>query len=343
MNGSALLEVEDLQVVFPSREGAVRAVNGVTFTLGRDEMLGVIGESGCGKSVTALAVLGILPPAARVTGGAVRYFGAGGAVTITAQARDGETLQQLRRNDLSMIFQEPMTSFSPVHTIGNQIMEAIAMLDEVRRLPPRQRRREVGERAAAVLGRVGLSDPGVLTAYPHHLSGGMRQRAMIAMAVACEPRLLIADEPTTALDVTLQAQALNLLREMQRSMGMAVILVTHDLGVIAEVTERVLVMYLGRVVEAAPVGALFARPQHPYTRALLASIPRLTGPLAALAPIRGMVPSPYELPPGCAFHTRCGEFVPGRCDRAAPARVAAAPAHEVACLLRAPEAAGAAS
>ena len=330
----ALLEVDDLHVVFPSKEGAVHAVNGVSFALYRNEVLGIIGESGCGKSVTALSILGILPPVARVTGGAIRYHGAGGTVTITDEARESETMKAIRRNDISMIFQEPMTSFSPVHTIGNQITEAIAMMDQAQRIPRQRRRRELAERALGVLGRVGLNDPDILAAYPHHLSGGMRQRAMIAMAVACEPRILIADEPTTALDVTLQAQALNLMLEMQRSMGMAVILVTHDLGVIAEVTERVVVMYLGRVVETAPVGALFARPEHPYARALLASIPRLTGPLGALAPIRGMVPSPYDMPPGCAFHTRCNEFVPGRCDRETPATVAIAADHDVECLQR---------
>ena len=330
----ALLEVDDLHVVFPSKEGAVHAVNGVSFALYRNEVLGIIGESGCGKSVTALSILGILPPVARVTCGAIRYHGAGGTVTITDEARESETMKAIRRNDISMIFQEPMTSFSPVHTIGNQITEAIAMMDQAQRIPRQRRRRQLTERALGVLGRVGLNDPDILAAYPHHLSGGMRQRAMIAMAVACEPRILIADEPTTALDVTLQAQALNLMLEMQRSMDMAVILVTHDLGVIAEVTERVVVMYLGRVVETAPVGALFARPEHPYARALLASIPRLTGPLGALAPIRGMVPSPYDMPPGCAFHTRCNEFVPGRCDRETPATVAIAADHDVECLQR---------
>ena len=330
----ALLEVDDLHVVFPSKEGTVRAVNGVSFALYRNEVLGIIGESGCGKSVTALSILGILPPVARVTGGAIRYHAAGGTVTITGEARESETMKAIRRNDISMIFQEPMTSFSPVHTIGSQITEAIAMMDQAQRIPRQQRRRELTERALEVLGRVGLSDPDILAAYPHNLSGGMRQRAMIAMAVACEPRILIADEPTTALDVTLQAQALNLMLEMQRRMAMAVILVTHDLGVIAEITERVVVMYLGRVVETAPVGALFARPQHPYARALLASIPRLSGPLEALAPIRGMVPSPYEMPPGCAFHTRCDEFVPGRCDAETPATVAVAAEHGVACLQR---------
>ena len=330
----ALLEVDDLHVVFPSKEGTVRAVNGVSFALHRNEVLGIIGESGCGKSVTSLAILGILPPVARVTRGRVRYHAAGGTVTVTDEARESETMKAIRRNDISMIFQEPMTSFSPVHTIGNQIGEAIAMMDETQRIPRQRRRRELTERSLDVLVRVGLTDPDILAAYPHNLSGGMRQRAMIAMAVACEPRILIADEPTTALDVTLQAQALNLMLEMQRSMQMAVILVTHDLGVIAEVTERVVVMYLGRVVEAAPVGALFARPQHPYARALLASIPRLTGPIEALAPIRGMVPSPHEMPPGCAFHTRCDEFVPGRCDRDTPATVAVAAEHEVACLQR---------
>ena len=331
---AALLEVDDLHVVFPSREGAVRAVNGVSFALHRNEVLGIIGESGCGKSVTALSILGILPPVARVTGGRVRYHAAGGTVNITDEARESETMKALRRNDISMIFQEPMTSFSPVHTIGNQITEAIAMMDEAQGTPRQRRGRELTERSLQVLGRVGLNDPDILAAYPHNLSGGMRQRAMIAMAVACEPRILIADEPTTALDVTLQAQALNLMLEMQRSMQMAVILVTHDLGVIAEVSERVVVMYLGRVVETAPVGALFARPEHPYAQALLASIPRLTGPLEALAPIRGMVPSPYEMPPGCPFHTRCDEFVPGRCDRDTPATVAVAADHRVACLIR---------
>jgi peptide/nickel transport system ATP-binding protein len=332
--GEALLEVDDLHVVFPSKEGAVRAVNGVSFALYRNEVLGVIGESGCGKSVTALSILGILPPVARVTAGSVRYRGTGGPVTITDEDRDSDTMKAIRRNDISMIFQEPMTSFSPVHTIGNQISEAIAMTDEAQQIPRQRRRHELNERALEVLSRVGLTDPDVLGAYPHNLSGGMRQRAMIAMAIACEPRILIADEPTTALDVTLQAQALNLMLEMQRSMHMAVILVTHDLGVIAEVTERVVVMYLGRVVETAPVGALFACPQHPYARALLASIPRLSGPLEALAPIRGTVPSPYEMPPGCAFHTRCDEFVPGRCDVERPATVAIAAEHDVACLQR---------
>ncbi len=332
--GAPLLELDDLHVVFPSKEGTVRAVNGVSFALHRNEVLGIIGESGCGKSVTSLAILGILPPVARVTGGTIRYHGAGGTVTITGEARESETMKALRRNDISMIFQEPMTSFSPVHTIGNQITEAIAMMDEAQSIPRHRRQRELNERALDVLGRVGLHDPDILAAYAHNLSGGMRQRAMIAMAVACEPRILIADEPTTALDVTLQAQALNLMLEMQRSMQMAVILVTHDLGVIAEVTERVVVMYLGRVVETAPVGPLFARPEHPYSRALLASIPRLSGPIEALAPIRGMVPSPYEMPPGCPFHTRCDEFVPGRCDRDTPATMAVAADHRVACLIR---------
>ena len=333
---AALLEVANLRVTFPSKEGVVRAVNGVSFALYPDEVLGIIGESGCGKSVTALAVLGILPPVARVTGGRIVYHRAGGAVTITGEERESALLQQIRRNDISMIFQEPMTSFSPVHTIGNQIMEAIAMMDETQQIPKQQRRRELEERAVEVLRQVGLTDPDVLTAYPHHLSGGMRQRAMIAMAIACNPRILIADEPTTALDVTLQAQALNLMLEMQRRMGMAVILITHDLGVIAEVADRVVVMYLGRVAETAPVRELFANPQHPYSTALLASIPRLTGPLEALTPIRGTVPSPYDMPSGCPFHTRCDEFVADRCDRVTPPYVTVAPGHAVACLQRDP-------
>ena len=203
----ALLKVDDLHVVFPSKEGTVRAVNGVSFALHRNEVLGIIGESGCGKSVTALSILGILPPVARVTGGRVRYHAAGGTVTITDQARASETMKTIRRNDISMIFQEPMTSFSPVHTIGNQISEASGMMDEAQSIPRQRRRRELAERTLAALGRVGLNAPDILAAYPHHLSGGIRQRAMIPMAVACEPRILIADEPTTALDVTLDVSS----------------------------------------------------------------------------------------------------------------------------------------
>ena len=329
-----ILEVSDLHVRFVSKEGDVNAVNGVTFEVGANETLGIIGESGCGKSVTALTILNILSRNARIRGGKVIYNSSRESVTITDEPRESAAMNHIRRNEISMIFQEPMTSFSPVHTIGNQIIESIAMTDEAKGIPKSHRKSELREQALRSIARVGLTDADILSAYPHNLSGGMRQRAMIAMAIACTPKLLIADEPTTALDVTLQAQALNLIAEMQRNLDMSVVFITHDLGVVAEVTDRVVVMYLGRVVEIAPVRELFHNPQHPYTAALLESIPKLTGPIESLVPISGMVPTPYNLPGGCPFHTRCKEMVRGRCDVETPPFVEVAEGHSVSCLLR---------
>ena len=329
-----ILQVDDLHVHFISKEGDVKAVNGISFELYENETLGIIGESGCGKSVTALTILNILSRNARVRGGSVVYHADGETVTITDEHRESDSMKHIRRNDISMIFQEPMTSFSPVHTIGNQIIESIAMTDEAEEIPKRRRKFELREKALQIIGRVGLTDADILAAYPHNLSGGMRQRAMIAMAIACNPRILVADEPTTALDVTLQAQALNLIAEMQRNLNMSVMFITHDLGVIAEVTDRVVVMYLGRVVETAPVRELFHNPQHPYTIALLESIPKLTGPIESLVPIKGMVPTPYNLPSGCPFHTRCEEALSGVCDVKSPELDQITTGHSVSCLRR---------
>ena len=324
-----LIEVNDLRTYFPLTEGTVKAVDGVSLAVESGRSLGVVGESGCGKSVMALSILGVVPWPGRIVGGEIVLHRDGGPIDLAALDPLGDEIRRIRGKEISLIFQEPMTAFSPVHRIGDQIIEPMLIHE------PDMGKRAARARAIALLREVGIPSPERrIDLHSFELSGGMRQRAMIAMAVACEPRILIADEPTTALDVTLQAQALNLMLEMQRSLQMAVILVTHDLGVIAEITERVVVMYLGRVVETAPVGPLFARPEHPYSRALLASIPRLSGPIEALAPIRGMVPSPYEMPPGCPFHTRCDEFVPGRCDRDTPATVAVAADHRVACLIR---------
>ena len=333
-NRRPILEISDLHVHFISKEGDVKAVNGITFDLFRNETLGIIGESGCGKSVTALTVLNILSRNARIHRGSVVYHGDGNPVTISEERRESDLMKHIRRNDISMIFQEPMTSFSPVHTIGNQLIESIAMTAEAEAIPKNKRKKEQRDVALEILRRVGLTNADILSAYPHNLSGGMRQRAMIAMAIACTPRILIADEPTTALDVTLQAQALNLIAEMKRDLDMSVIFITHDLGVIAEVTDRVVVMYLGRAVEIAPVRELFHNPRHPYTTALLASIPKLTGPIESLEPIKGMVPTPYNLPPGCPFHTRCPEAVSGLCDVEEPALVELGEGHHVSCLRR---------
>jgi oligopeptide/dipeptide ABC transporter ATP-binding protein len=302
-----VLEVQDLRVAFHGRREVVRAVDGVSFALDAGETVALVGESGCGKSATALALLRLLPaPAGRIESGRVALDGED--LVTAADAR----LRALRGSAISMVFQEPMTSLNPVLAIGDQVAEAIALhqgLDDDAAF----------EAAVAMLARVGIPSPAVRAeAYPHQLSGGMRQRVMIAMALACRPRVLVADEPTTALDVTVQAQILALLADLQRELGMAVLLITHDLGVVAQSARRVLVMYAGRVVEEGSVEAVFARPRHPYTAGLLRSVPRSDRPGAALAPIEGAVPDPRERPPGCAFHPRCALAEP-RCRVEAPA------------------------
>ena len=314
-----LLQVEGLTTLFRTDRGTVRAVDGISFSLERGRTLAVVGESGCGKSVTALSIMGLLRrPPAEIGGGRILFEGED-LLTLPPGR-----LQDLRGDRIAMVFQEPMTSLNPAFTIGEQIAEAIV------------RHRGVGAaeakaRTIALLARVRIPAPGQrFGEYPHKLSGGMRQRVMIALALACDPDLLVADEPTTALDVTIQAQILALLRRLRDESGLALLLITHDLGVVAEMADDVLVMYAGQVVERAPVGRLFAQPQHPYTIGLMGSVPRLDDSGERLAAIDGQVPSPLAPPAGCRFHPRC-PFVEPACREAVPALVAIAADHAVAC------------
>ncbi|MGE0715754.1 MAG: ABC transporter ATP-binding protein [Alphaproteobacteria bacterium] len=315
----ALLRVEDLAAHFHTDRGIVRAVDGVSFTLERGRTLAVVGESGCGKSVTALSIMGLLArPAARIAGGRVMF--AGEDLLTLPLAR----LQDIRGDRVAMVFQEPMTSLNPAFTVGDQIAEAIL---RHRRVGPQEAR----TRTIELLRRVRIPAPEQrFGEYPHKLSGGMRQRAMIALALACDPELLIADEPTTALDVTIQAQILDLLRRLRAESGMALLLITHDLGVVAEMADEVVVMYAGKVVERAPADRLFAEPQHPYTIGLMGSVPQLHLRQDRLAAIEGQVPSPAAPPAGCRFHPRC-PFVEPRCRVAPPELREAATGHWVAC------------
>ena len=302
----ALLEVVDLRTHFATDDGEFPAVDGVSFSVDAGRTLAIVGESGCGKSVTSLSIMGLVPsPPGRIRGGSIRFEG---KELLGASARE---MQDLRGNGMAMIFQEPMSSLNPAFTIGEQIVEGLLRHRRISRA-------EAVEQALAALRKVRIPAPEQrFHDYPHKLSGGMRQRAMIAMALACEPRLLIADEPTTALDVTIQAQILELMRTLQSETGTAVILITHDLGVVAEVADDVVVMYAGRVVERAPVQELFDHPQHPYTVGLLGSIPRLDVERGRLASIEGQVPSPLRRPAGCKFADRC-PFVIDVCKREDP-------------------------
>jgi peptide/nickel transport system ATP-binding protein len=331
---SPLLSVRNLQTHFAQDEGTVRAVDGVSFDLDPGATLGVVGESGCGKSVTARSILRIVDRPGRIVEGEILFRrpganGGGGAMTDLAKlAANGAEMRSIRGAEIALIFQEPMSSFSPVHTIGNQIVEAIRLHQPVGR-------REARAQTIEILKRVGVSSPEQrVDQLANQLSGGLRQRAMIAMALSCQPTLLIADEPTTALDVTTQTQILELMRQLQQEDGMAIMLITHDLGVVAEMATDVVVMYLGRVVEQGPVDAIFHAPRHPYTRALLRSIPRMRArSRERLTPIAGSVPHPYDRPTGCPFHPRCTEFMAGRCDRQAPALTSVADRHAVSCFL----------
>ncbi|MDQ4099076.1 MAG: ABC transporter ATP-binding protein [Chloroflexota bacterium] len=359
-----LIEITDLCVQFPVEEGIVRAVDGVSFTIPAGKTLGVVGESGCGKSVTARAIMRIVRSPGRIVEGKILYHQpeeqkdprrsrlrrrAGGqspeaqtaapaqqaqtnvrrkTIDLTALDPRGDEIRGIRGDDIAMIFQEPMTSLSPVHTIGNQLMEAILLHRNV----DKQEARAI---AAEMLDLVGVPRANErLDDYPHQFSGGMRQRAMIAMALSCEPQLLIADEPTTALDVTTEAQILELIRDIQARTGMAVMLITHNLGVVAEMAQEVVVMYLGKVVERTDVVSLFYNPQHPYTQALLRSIPRIGTSVEELEIITGTVPDPMNIPKGCPYHTRCKEFLPGLCDVEVPILKDIEPGHAVSCLRR---------
>ncbi len=318
-SASPLLEVRDLVAGFRIGGRLVKAVDGVSLKLHPGRTLGLVGESGSGKSVTSLAIMGLLPtPPSEVTGAQMRY----GDVDLLSL--DAEERRRYRGRELAMIFQEPMTSLNPVYTVGEQIIEALRTHFPISHA-------EARKRAIAVLDLVRIPSPETrVDSFPHEMSGGMRQRAMIAMALACEPKLLIADEPTTALDVTIQAQILELLGDMQKRTGTAILLITHDLGVIAEVADDVAVMYAGKIVETSSVENLFADPQHPYTIGLLGSIPRLEEDRIRLATIEGTVPNPAALPVGCRFHPRC-PFANDRCRAEQPPLIEISSGHEVAC------------
>ncbi|MBM3643295.1 MAG: ABC transporter ATP-binding protein [Alphaproteobacteria bacterium] len=315
----ALLEVRNLRTFFDTDRGLFRAVDGIDFSVGRGRTVGLVGESGCGKSVTSLSVMGLVAsPPGRVEADGIVFDGRD-VLALSADER-----RQLRGGKMSMIFQEPMTSLNPVHTIGRQIVEGIRAHTDLSPAAARDRAIEVLDLVRIPSARQRFEE------FPHRLSGGMRQRVMIAMALACEPKLLIADEPTTALDVTIQAQIIDLLQDLQQRLGMAVLIITHDLGVIAEMADEVVVMYAGKIVEAGPVDAIYADPQHPYTIGLLGSIPRMDVERARLATIEGTVPSPANLPRGCRFAPRC-PFADERCrDEPPPLREMGA-GHRVAC------------
>ncbi len=315
-----LLSVSNLRVVFGSRPYELSAVDGVGFELAEGEVLGIVGESGSGKSVTALSIMGLLPkPPARVVAGSIKFQGE------ELLALGEREMQRVRGPGIGMVFQEPMTSLNPVFPIGDQLMETVRVHERVGKAAQR-------ERAVAMLAKVGIAEPERrLRDYPHQLSGGMRQRVMIAMALACNPKLLIADEPTTALDVTIQQQILELLLDLREELGMAIVIITHNMGVVAEMADRVIVMYAGRIVERAPVAELFERPAHPYTRGLLESIPTLEDERDRLRTIPGTLPNPAALPPGCRFEPRC-QWRIAACAAAVPPLMTLRGEHESACI-----------
>jgi len=323
------LKLEKVQTHFFLSEGILTALNGVSFTIDRRRTLGVIGESGCGKSVTAQSILRIVPSPGKTIGGEILFWRQNGEVVNLLDLHpDGPEIRSIRGREISMIFQEPMTSLSPVHTVGDQISEVILL----HRTPSKK---EAKEATIEMLQKVGISNPTQRYGeYPHQLSGGMRQRVMIAMALSCNPTLLIADEPTTALDVTVQAQIIELMKQMQAEIGMSMMYITHDLGVIADVADDVVVMYLGMVVEQTDVRSIFYDPLHPYTRLLLKSIPRIGRKARTrLEAIEGTVPIPLDLPPQCPFVARCPEAMAGVCDAAVPDLYEPKPGHLVRCFL----------
>jgi oligopeptide/dipeptide ABC transporter ATP-binding protein len=355
MATDSVVSVRNVHVEFPTPVGVVNALNGVSFDVPRGKVLGIVGESGCGKSVTARAILRIIEKPGRIVNGDIlfrprrrrsggsrpsptassagrvdRDEDSGEVVDLTALDPGSPEIRSIRGQEISMIFQEPMTSLNPVYTIGNQIEEAVL-------LHQTSDRSEAQKRAVDILRRVGMPNPErTAQSYPHQLSGGMRQRAMIAMALSCTPTLLIADEPTTALDVTTEAQILELMRELQESFGMSIMFITHSMGVVAQLCDEVVVMYLGRVVERAPVDDLFHDPKHPYTVSLLRSIPRIgVNRGSQLEVIKGSVPDPYSKVPGCPFHPRCPSAMPGLCDTVLPVEAAIADKtdHSVRCHL----------
>jgi peptide/nickel transport system ATP-binding protein len=326
-----ILSVRGLKTYFRAEEGVVRAVDGVNIDVYEGRTLGIVGESGCGKSITARSILGIVDRPGRIEEGEI-WLRPGGAnsqpIDLAKLDPRGREMRDIRGSEIGLIFQEPMSSFSHHYTIGNQIVESILLHTDLGKP-------EAYARAIELLRMVGVPRPERrINEYPFQLSGGLRQRVMIAMALACDPRILIADEPTTALDVTTQAQILALLRDLQQKKGMALILITHDMGVIAEMADDVVVMYLGRAVEKGPVDEIFHAPKHPYTRSLLRSIPSIMAePRTKLATISGSIPHPFARPKGCPFHPRCPDFMPGTCDRAEPPTLVKNEREEVSCFL----------
>ncbi|MBN1873121.1 MAG: ABC transporter ATP-binding protein [Anaerolineae bacterium] len=345
LSDNALVEVKNLRTYFHLAEGIVRAVDGVDLVIKPGRTLGVVGESGCGKSITALSLMQLVPSPGQIEEGEIIYYktvqeteltATADVINITKLQSNSREMRAIRGNQISMVFQEPMTAMLPVRTVGSQIMEAIILHQGVEK-------EEARERAIEILARVNLPNPDrIVDTYPFQLSGGMRQRAVIAMALSCNPNLLIADEPTTALDVTTEAQILDLMRNLQRDFNMAIMYITHNLGVIAEMADEVAVMYMGKVVEQTDVRSIFLTPLHPYTRALLRSIPQLDDVMARagkkkrLETIRGMVPDPYSVLRGCSFHPRCPQYMPGVCDKVAPEVIEVEPGHTVRCHLYAP-------
>ncbi|MGI6705558.1 MAG: ABC transporter ATP-binding protein [Clostridia bacterium] len=327
---NVLVEVKNLKTYFHLYEGTVRAVDGISFDIKKEQTLGVIGESGSGKSVTAQSILQIVPsPPGKIEEGEILLHlpDRQGVIDLAKLDPDGEELRSIRGKEISMIFQEPMRSFGPLNTIGQQIVEAIQIHNK------HISKKEGREMAIELLRKVGIPKPEKrVDGYPHQFSGGMLQRAMIAMALSCSPRLLIADEPTTAVDVTIQAQLMELLSQLQEETGMSIMLITHNLAVVSEIADEIIVMYLGRIVEQASVEEIFYNPLHPYTRALWKSIPKVEGELEKLQPIEGTIPSPYEMPEGCYFYNRCEEYDPRVCDpKNCPPTVEVSPGHRVSC------------
>lgn len=349
-----LVEIKDLHVQFEVRDGIIKGVDGFTLTINRGETLGVIGESGCGKSITAKAVMQMVPKPGKITDGEIIYYRRDKydpkkptqVVNITRLDPDGDEIRSIRGGEFAMIFQEPMSSLTPVYTTGTHIGEALSlhrllpktvgeqMAEQMMQYRP-VTKQEAREISIEMLQKVGIPKPHErVDAYPHQLSGGQRQRVMIAIALSCQPFMLIADEPTTALDVSIEAQILDLMRELQETMEMSIMFITHNLGVVAEMAKEIVVMYMGKQVEKSDTVRVFYEPKHPYTRALLQSIPKVgkrTGD--RLASIKGMVPDPFHLPSGCVFHPRCPSFMAGKCDVLTPNWIEAEPDHWVRCLL----------
>jgi peptide/nickel transport system ATP-binding protein len=334
-----VLSIKDLQTFFYTDIGVSKALNGVSLEIPARKVMGVVGESGCGKSVTALSCMRLLPKSAKVLKGEITLYrphdhnrnAVGGQVDeidLLSLDRMGSEIRKIRGSELAMIFQEPMTSLNPSYTVGNQIAEAIILHQEVDA-------HEAEIRSIKILDQVGMANPkAIFHRFPHELSGGMRQRAMIAMGLSCNPMVLFADEPTTALDVTTEAQILDLMRDLQAQLGMTIVFITHNLGVVAQMCDNVAVMYLGRIVEQTSIDNIFYNPKHPYTKALLNSIPHAGSHMHnRLQPIRGVVPDPYSTIKGCPFHPRCNSFMPGKCDVKVPAAVTVEEGHTVRCFL----------